>query len=106
MHFFYLNLPLSLARLEALAAVDRPVVLGNERDLGGLAARRANGIEALPVAGALRFARVPAGLATDGLILEALLGVEFLLARGEYEFSAAILAYQCLVLEHVFVFPL
>ena len=98
--------PLAFTGLEALAAVDRPVVLGNERDLGGPAASRAHCIEAFPVAGALGFARVPAGLATDGLVLEALLGVEFLLARGEYEFSAAILAYQCLVLEHVFVFPL
>mgnify|MGYP006973084779 CR=1 FL=1 len=89
------------ASLEASAAIDGPVVLGNERNLGGRAARRANGVVHLTLAGALGLTSVPARLATDGLVLEAFFGIEFLLTGREYEFSAAILAYQCLVLEHV-----
>lgn len=48
----------------------------------------------------------PARFATDRLILKAFLGIEFLFACGENEFRAAILAYQCLVLEHVSDIPL
>jgi len=97
---------LASAALEAGAAVDGPVVLGNERDLGGRAALCADRIIHLTIVRALALAGVPARFATDRLILEAFLGIEFLFACGENEFRAAILAYQCLVLEHVSDIPL
>ena len=92
--------------LEASAAVDRPVIFGNERDLGGRAAIRADGIIHFALAIALGFTGVPACFAANGFILETLLSVEFLLTSGEDELSAAILAYQSLVLEHCKQIPL
>mgnify|MGYP000852367638 CR=1 FL=1 len=92
--------------LEASAAIDRAVVLRNERDLGGSTALGANGIVHLALTAALGFTVVPARLAADGLVLETLLSVEFLLASGKNELSAAILAYQSLVFEHCVKIPL
>ncbi|MPN29480.1 hypothetical protein SDC9_176933 [bioreactor metagenome] len=86
--------------LEASTAVDRPIILGNERDLGGRSALGTNGIVHFALAAALGFTGVPACLAADGLVLETLLSVEFLLTGSKNELSAAILAYQSLVFEH------
>jgi hypothetical protein len=93
---------------EALAAIDRSVALGNERNAGGLAALCANGLEHLaglalrPTAG---LAGVAAGLAAGGLILEALLRIEGLFPGGKHEFIPAIPANQRLVLVH-WIIPL
>ena len=90
--------------LEAGAAVHRAISAGLEGNLGGLAALGANhvihrAIAAVEAAvGSL--ALVAAGLATAGLILEALIGVELLLRSGENELIAALTAYQGLVFEH------
>ena len=92
--------------LEASAAVDGPVILGNERDLGGRTALGANGIVHFTLAIALGFPGVPACLAADGLVLETLFSVELLLAGRENALRAAILAYQSLVLEHCVQIPL
>ena len=61
------------ASLEASAAIDGPVVLGNERNLGGSAALCAYRVIHFLFAVALALASVPACLAAYGLILEALL---------------------------------
>ena len=50
--------------------------------------------------GTAGLAGLAAGLAAGGLVLEALLGVELLLAGGKHEFSAAVAANQRLVLIH------
>lgn len=94
------------ASLEASAAIDGPVVLGNERNLGGSAALCAYCVIHFLFAVALALASVPACLAAYRLILEALLGVELLFTRRENEFGAAILAYQSLVFEHLVYNPL
>ena len=90
-----------LVVLEASAAVDGAVVPRLERDLGGCAAVCANCIVhfALGAPGVLPVGT--ARFAAYGLILEALLRVELLLAGCEHEFRSTILAYQCLVFEHV-----
>ena len=93
------------ASLEASAAIDGPVVLGNERNLGGSAALCAYRVIHFLFAVALALASVPACLAAYGLILEALLSIELLFACGENEFGAAILAYQSLVFEHLVYNP-
>ena len=85
---------------EALAAVYRSVAGGLERNLSFLAASSANGGEHLTLSLACALACVTACLASLGLVLEALLCVEFLLACGEYELVAALFARQCLVLKH------
>ena len=95
----------ALMLLEAGAAVDGPVVTGLERNLGGGTAVCAHGVKhfALAIAGGLPGSS--AVLAADGLILEALLSVELLLASRKDEFLTAILTNQCLVFEHL-CFPL
>ena len=82
-------------------AVDGLVVPGQEGHLGGRATVRANGVVhlAILVAGSV-LAVVPALPAANGLVLEALLGIEFLLTGGENELTAAIPADQSLVFEH------
>jgi hypothetical protein len=90
--------------VEASAAVNRTISAGLEGHLSGLAALGANDIVHRAIAavettvGSL--ALVTAGLAAAGLILEALIGVELLLGRGENELIAALTAYQSLVFEH------
>ena len=96
----------TLASLEASAAVDRTIVFGNERDLGGSAALCADRVIHLALTAALILASIPAVPAANGLILEALLRVELLLTSGENEFRAAILANQYFVLEHETKSPL
>ena len=83
--------------LEALAAVDRPVVLGNEGDLGGRAALSADrvihltgGAAIATTTIALTLAGVAAVLAADGLVGKAFLGIEFLLTSGEHEILSTI----------------
>ena len=91
--------------VEAIAAVYGTIAMGLERNLGGAAAAIADhfihgaigrtvGIAAVGTTGSA------AGGAAAGLILEALLGVELLLACGEDELSAAVFANQRLVLIH------
>jgi hypothetical protein len=86
------------APLEALAAIDRPVVLGNEGDLCGCAALGTDSIihfaSRAPVAAAaaitLAFTGITARLATNGFVGEALLGIEFLFTGGKNEIFTAV----------------
>ena len=94
---------LAAARCEALAAVDGTILAGSEGNLSGLAAVSADGIVHLTGSagsGAGSLAGLTAGLAAGGLVLEALLGVEFLFTGGEHKFSATVFAYQRLVFVH------
>ena len=88
--------------LEALAAVDGTVVVRLERNLALLAAVGAGSVEHLAGRSltALSLAGVAAITASLGLVGEALLGVELLLAGGENEFASAILADNGLVSVH------
>ena len=90
-------------RGEALAAIDGAVVLGNERNGGlGAAIRTRGGVGLAGSAGSRTagLARLTASLAAGGLVLEALLSVEFLFASGEHEFLPTVAAYQRLVFVH------
>jgi hypothetical protein len=78
---------------EALAAVNRAVALGLEGHTGFLATVCANSGEILAGAAGGVLAGITAALAALGLVLEAALGVECLLACGEYKFLAAVLAH-------------
>ena len=92
--------------LEAVAAINGPVVARHKRDLRGRAAICADRVIHFALAaGALRLAVGAAVLAADGFVLEPFFRIELLLARGEDELCAAILANQNLVLEHVAFFP-
>ena len=94
---------LAAARCEALAAVDGTILAGSEGNLGVLAAIGADGVMHLTGSagsGAGSLAGLTAGLAAGGLVLEALLGVEFLFTGGEHKFSATVFAYQRLVFVH------
>ena len=84
---------------EALAAQNRSVVAGLERNSGNAAALRAGRLEHLS-AGALAISS--AFLASGRLVLEPSLRVKLLLTGGEHEFGSAIFAYQGLVFVHVF----
>ena len=84
---------------EAIAAVNRPIILGHEGHLGGLAALSANCIihftGRTPVAAAvitIVFTGITAALAAGGLIGEALLGKKLLIACGEDKFFATVSA--------------
>jgi hypothetical protein len=85
---------------EALAAVDRTVRLRLKRNSGLAAASSAGGREELAGTAGGVLARVTAGLAALGLILEALFRIEFLLTSGENELCAALFALQRFVFEH------
>ena len=92
---------------EALAAVDGTVALGNEGHRGGSAAGCAGGLEGLTGSvGAVGLAGGAAFLAAGGLILEALLGIEFLLTGSEHKFGTAVTAHQSLVFVHGWVPPI
>jgi len=86
---------------EALAAVYRSVALGLEGNSCFLAASCACSCEVLSGALNSHLSLVSAGLAALGLVLEATLSVELLLAGCEYELLAAFLTYKCLVFVHV-----
>jgi len=85
---------------EALAAVNRTVGLRLEGNLSLTAAGSAGSGEELAGTAGSGLAGVTAGLAALGLVLEATLSVELLLAGGEHELIAAFLAYQSLVFVH------
>ena len=87
----------------ALAAVYRLAIGRIEGNLALLTAISANGVEHLSATAGSVLSDVAAGLASLGLVLEALLCIELLLTRGEHEVTAAILTFQRLVLKH---FPL
>ena len=77
---------------KALAAVNGTVGLGLERNTSFAAAGSAGGSEELSGSAGRVLAGVTAGFAALGLILEASLSVELLLAGGEHELVAAFLA--------------
>lgn len=92
---------------ETIAAVNGAVIAGLERNLAGFAAIGANGVVHLTVTATATtgagspLAGVTARFAALGLIVEALLSKELLLSGCESELLSAILADDCLVLEHV-----
>jgi hypothetical protein len=91
--------------LETSAAVDGAIVSRLERDLGGRSALGANRIKHFAVTATSGLAARAALFATDGFVLETLLSIELLLAGRKDEILTAILAYQCLVFEHLDFFP-
>ena len=95
-----LGLLLLLHLGEAFAAIDGSIALGLEGHSGLLAASGASGGEILSGATGGSFSGVAAGLAALGLVLEATLGIKFLLTGGENKFIAAFFANECFVLEH------
>ena len=86
------KLAFSLHLSEALAAEYGTVGLGLKGNLCLAAATCAGSGEELTGATSSVLASVTAGLAALGLVLEATLSVEFLLAGGENEFAAALFA--------------
>ena len=70
---------------EALAAIDRTVGLGLKGNLGLAAAGSANSGEVLAGTAGSVLASVTAGLAALGLVLEAALCIELLLACSKYK---------------------
>jgi len=87
---------------EAFAAEDRTVLTGLERHFRFFAAVGADGGVHFAIRSGGALAGVAAVLAALGLVHEAFFSVEFLLAGGENEFGAALLADQGFVLEHGF----
>lgn len=86
---------------KALAAVDGTVALGDEGNGRGRAAGGTGRFKHLTGSGsAVRLAGGTALFAAGGLVLEALLGIELLLASGKHKFSAAVAANQRLVFVH------
>ena len=88
---------------KAVTAVYRTISAGLERNLGFASAAVTDHGEHLPgsaAVAALRLAGVTAGLATTGLVLETLLGVEFLFAGRKNKFVSAVTAGQSLVFVH------
>ena len=88
----FCKLTLSAHLSEALAAVYGTVGLGLEGNLCLAAATGASSSEELTRATGVVLTSIAAGLAALGLVLEATLCVEFLLAGGENEFVAALFA--------------
>lgn len=96
-------LALLLAHLgKALTAVDGTVGLGLERNLRLSAAPSADRREVLTGTAGSRLAGVAAGFAALRLILEAALGIEFLLTSGKHKLLATFLAYKRFVFVHDF----
>ena len=91
--------------LETSAAVDGAVVSRLERDFGGRPALCADRVKHFAIGVTGGFAAGAALFATDGFVLETLLSLKLLLAGRKDEFFTAILAYQCLVFEHLDFFP-
>ena len=91
---FRLNnrLLLLLLLCKALAAVNRTVRLGLERNLGLATASSADSSEVLPGTAGSSLAGVTAGLAALRLVLEATLCIELLLTGSEHELVAALFA--------------
>ena len=101
-------LSLSATGGEALAAVYGTVLLGFERNLGGLSAFRADSVKHLTrrTCSTAGLASLTAGLASGGLVLESLFGIEFLFTGSENELSATVFAYQRFVFVHGQVTPI
>ena len=78
---------------EALAAVDRTVRLGLERNSCLAAAVSADSSEVLTGAAGSSLAGITAGLAALRLILEASLSIKLLFTSGEHELFATLFAY-------------
>jgi hypothetical protein len=78
---------------KAVAAVNRTIRLGLERNLRLAAASSACGGKVLAGTTGSGFASIAAGFAALGLVLEASLSVEFLLAGGENKLLATLFAY-------------
>ena len=86
---------------EALAAIDRTVALGNERNGSRFATLGADGLVLLAGGGGTGvLAGVAALLAAGGLVLEAFFSVEFLLTGGEHELGATVATRERFVLIH------
>ncbi len=85
----------------ALAAVNRSVVAGLERNLSFLTASCTGSGEELSLGLSGVLSCVAASLASLGLILEALLCIEFLLAGSKDKFFAAVLTDDFFVLIHL-----
>lgn len=87
---------------KTIAAIDRTVGSGLERNCAIFAARCANGIIhfALSPATPAVFAGITAVFASLGLVIETLLLIEILFTRSEYKFLAAILANDRFVLKN------
>ena len=85
---------------EALAAVNQSVLTRLVRYTSLAASACAYSSEHLARSLCAALASCTAVLASLGLMLEALLSVELLLASSEYELVAAVLTYQCLVFVH------
>jgi hypothetical protein len=99
----FISVPGLALCLKALAAVHRTISAGLEGNLGFASAAIADHGVHLPGSTAIAVlcpTGSAAGRAAAGLILEALLGKEFLLARRENEFVAAVTAGQSLVFVH------
>ena len=88
-------LRLSAMLVEAVTAINRTVVLRLEGHLGLLAAVSAGDLEHLALLTAITAATalVAAVTAACRLVLETLLGIEFLLTGGESELLATLFAY-------------
>ena len=97
---FSIQLAVGTHLSEALAAENGTVGLGLEGHLGLAAAACAGSGEELTGAAGSVLAGVTAGLAALGLVLEAALCVESLLAGGEHELIAAFLTSQSLIFVH------
>jgi len=83
---------------KAVAAIDRTVVTRTERNLTLVSAGRTDSVEHLARASPVVFVSVAASFAALRLVGKSLFLEEILLARGEHEFLAAILANQSFVL--------
>jgi len=86
---------------ETVTAINRPVGLGFEGYFRFVSARRANRRKIFPRAASGALTRVTAIFAALGLVLEAALGVELLLACREDKLRSTFLTYQGLVFVHV-----
>ena len=77
---------------KAVAAIHRTIGLGLEGNLGLAAAGSADSGEILTGTAGSILARITAGLAALGLVLEAALSIELLLTGGENEFLTTLFA--------------
>ena len=102
MLLFFWELTLVAHLSEALAAEHGTVGLGLEGNLSLAAATGAGSGEELTGATGGVLASITAVLAALGLVLEATLSVESLLASGEHELIAALFANQILIFVHCF----
>ena len=89
---YFLKLAFFSHASEAIAAVYRTVALGLKGNLGLAAAGSAGSGEIFPGSSGSVLAGIAASLAALRLVLEASLGVEFLLTSGENELLAALFA--------------